>query len=169
MSATAERRNALRERRVFTVAAALVAVHTVADAFVAREPGVPLTDHLVAGLVSLGLLGAAAIVFARSRAGMRAVVALVLGALAVEGFALAVADARAAGMHGDHWTGFTLGPAGLALIGLGVVLLWRSRKQGGRWYLRRLLLGVTAGLGIYWVVVPGGGALRATHRPEEAV
>ena len=168
MTATTERGNKLRDLRIFTVAAALVAVHTVADSFVAREPGVPLTDHLVPGLVSLGLLGAGYVLFARSRAGVRAVVALVLGALAVEGFVLAIADARAVGAHGDDWTGFTLGPAGVALIGLGAVLLLRSRKRHGRWYLRRLGLGVGAVLGIYWVIVPVGVALTATHRPGEA-
>ena len=55
--------------------------------------------------------------------------ALVLGVLALEGFALAVADARAVGVRGDDWTGFALAPAGLALVALGLALLWRSRKR----------------------------------------
>ena len=56
--------------------------------------------------------------------------ALVLGVLALEGFALAVADARAVGVRGDDWTGFALAPAGLVLVALGLALLWRSRKRG---------------------------------------
>ena len=55
------------------------------------------------------------------------------------------------------------------LLALGVVLLWRSRKPHGRRYLRRLVLAGAAVLGIYWIVMPIGIALLATHRPEEAV
>ena len=87
------------------------------------------------------------------REGLRAVLALVLGVLALEGFALAVADARAVGVRGDDWTGFALAPAGLALVALGLVLLWRSRKRArppapaavadrGRRCARRLLGGL---------------------------
>ena len=86
-------------------AAAIVAVHTVTDAFVAREPGVRPADHIVSGLAPLALIVAACGAFWLSRAGPRAVVSLVLGALALEGFALAVANARAVGAHGDDWTG----------------------------------------------------------------
>ena len=49
------------------------------------------------------------------------------------------------------------------------MLLWRSRKRQGRWLLRRSLIGAAAVLGVYWLVVPVGVALLATHRPHEAV
>ena len=95
--------------------------------------------------------------------------ALSLGVLAVEGLALAVGDARAGGVRGDDWIGFALGLAGLALIVLGVAVLWRSRKPHGRRLLRRSLLGAVAVVGIYWVVLPVGIGLMATHRPRERV
>ena len=149
-------------------AVAVVALHTVTDAFIAREPGVRPTDHIVSGFVPLALLAGAAACFWLGRAGLRTVLALVLGVLALEGFALSVADARAVGVRGDDWTGFALAPAGLALVVLGLVLLWRSRKRDGRWLLRRSLIGIVAVLGVYWVVAPVGIGLMATHRPREA-
>ena len=66
----------------------------------------------------------------RLRAGARAAIAAVLGVLALEGAALAIADARAVGARGEDWTGFLLLPVGLVLLGLAAVLLWRSRKPG---------------------------------------
>jgi len=157
----------LRDRHVFAAAVAVVAIHTVTDAFVAREPGVELSDHAVSGLVPLALLAAGAAGYAVMRPGLRAVLVLALGVLAIEGFALTVADARAVGMHGDDWSGLALAPAGLALIALGVALLWQSRKPHGHRFLRRSLLGAVAVLGVYWVLLPVGIALLATHRPRE--
>ena len=159
----------LRGHHVFAAAAAVVALHTIVDAFVALEPGVEPADHAVSGLVPLALLAVAVAGNALAPAGLRAVLALALGVLAVEGFVLAVADALAGGVRGDDWTGFALGPAGLALIVLGVALLWRSRKPHGRRLLRRSLLGAVAVLGIYWVLLPVGIGLMATHRPQETV
>ena len=150
-------------------ATAIVAAHAVTDAFIAPEPGVRPADHMLSGVAPLALLVAACGAFWLSRAGLRAVVSLLLGILALEGFALAVADARTVGARGDDWTGFALAPAGLTLIVLGIVLLWRSRKRQGRWLLRRSLIGAAAVLGVYWLVVPVGVALLATHRPHEAV
>ena len=159
----------LRGRDVFAAATALVALHTITDAFIAREPGVQLGDHTLSGLAPLALLAVAVAGYARARPGLRAVLALALGVLALEGFALAVADARTGGLRGDVWTGFALGPAGLALLGLGAALLWRSRKPHGRRLLRRSLLGAAAVLGAYWLLLPVGIGLMATHRPQETV
>jgi pimeloyl-ACP methyl ester carboxylesterase len=159
----------LRDRHVFAAAAAVVALHTVTDSFIAREPGVELADNTVSGLVPLVLLAAAAAGYVLSSPGVRAVLALALGVLALEGFVLAVVDARAVGVRGDDWTGFALAPAGLALIALGIALLWRSRRRHGRQLLRRSLLGAAAVLGSYWIVLPVGIALMATHRPQEMV
>lgn len=55
--------SALRRDRgsvVFAAAVLVVALHTVVDLDVAREPGVPLVDHLVPLAASLGLLALAA-------------------------------------------------------------------------------------------------------------
>ena len=146
----------LRDRHVFAAAMAVVAIHTITDAFVAPEPGVELADHAVSGLVPLALLAGALACFWLNRERLSAVLALVLGVLALEGFALAVADARAVGVRGDDWTGFALAPAGLALVALGLALLWRSRKHGGRRLLRRGLIAIAAVVGVYWLLVPVG-------------
>jgi len=108
-------RSGWRELQLFTAAAIVVTVDTVTDSFVALEPGAQPADHLPRGLVTLALLAG----FRRSlrsrtfgnshRAGARA------RYLAHEGFALAVAGARAVGPAGDDWTGFALGPAGIVL------------------------------------------------------
>ena len=162
-------RSGSRELQLFTAAAIVVTVHAVTDSFVALEPGVQPADHLPRGLVTLALLAVFVGLFVRARPGIRAVLALVLGTLALEGFALALAGARAVGPGGDDWTGFALGPAGAVLVGLGVMLLWQSRRRQGRRHLRRLLVAAAAALGVYWVLAPVGIALMATNRPEEAV
>ena len=154
---------------VFAAAVLVLALHTIVDLVVAREPGVPLGDHLVPLAASLGVLVVAAVAYGRLPVGGRAVLALVLGTLSLEGAALAVADARAVGARADDWTGFLLAPVGLALLVLGASLLWRSRKHTRRRYVRRALLAVAAVLGVYVVLAPVAVALMATHRPREAV
>lgn len=154
---------------VFVGAAALPALHTIADAFLLPERGTVWTDHLLPGLATLAVLAVLLGVYLHGRAGVRAAVALSLGALALEGFAIAVVDARNVGVRGDDWTGFLLGPAGLALLGLGGRLLWRSRKRGRRRHLRRAGLAAVSALGVYVVLVPVGLAILATHRPRQPV
>jgi uncharacterized protein len=158
-----------RSLTLFGAATGVVALQTIADAFVFPEPGTSWTDHLLSGLATLAVLVAMLAVFSFGRAGMRAVLAVALGVLALEGAALAVVDARNVGVRGDDWTAFLLGPAGVALCSLGAVLLWRSRKPGRlRWY-RRAGLALAAVLGAYWVVAPLAMAIAATHRPRQTV
>jgi fermentation-respiration switch protein FrsA (DUF1100 family) len=154
---------------IFSVGAALVGLHSVVDAFLAPEPGTAAGDHLGRGLVSLALLVAAAASYPRLRAGGQVVLAVTLGALALVGFGLAVADARAAGPTGEDWTGFLLAAAGLALIGLGIVLLWRSRKGGRLRWLRRAAIAAASVVAAYWFVMPVAIAIVATHRPRAVV
>src|SRR6478672_9597304 len=82
---------------LFAGATAVLALHAVLDSFVAPEPGVSPRDHLLRGLASLGLLTLLIVAYPRLRAGGRAAFAAILGALAVEGAALAIEDARAGG------------------------------------------------------------------------
>ncbi|MGZ4387959.1 MAG: alpha/beta hydrolase, partial [Gaiellaceae bacterium] len=156
-------------RLAFTVAAALVALHAATDAFFAPERGTAWSDHLLSGGVSVGLVAAAALLWPHLRPGAQAAVAVALGALAIEGAALALADARSVGARGDDWTGFLLAPAGLALVLLGLAILWSSRKRYGRRYVRRALLAVGALVGAFVVVLPVGIAIGATHRPRAPV
>jgi uncharacterized protein len=154
---------------VFAAASALVALHAAADAFIWPEQGTAWSDHLLPGLATLAILAAAVAAFRFSRPGLRAVLALVLGPLALEGTVLAALDANNVGARGDDWTGFLLAPSGLALCLLGAVLLWRSRKPGRLRYLRRAGLAVAAVIGVYVVVAPVAMAILATHRPRQAV
>jgi uncharacterized protein len=154
---------------VFAGGTALVALHAVADAFIWPERGTSWSDHLVLGLATLAVLAAILAIFWFARPGPRAVLALVLGALAIEGAVLAIIDARNVGVGGDDWTGFLLAPAGLALCLLGIVLLWRSRKPGRLRWLRRAGFALAALAGVYWVVAPLAMAIVATHRPRQPV
>src|SRR5580765_1038749 len=122
---------------VFAAATVLVALHTVGDAFIWPERGTSWADHLLPGLATLAVLAVTVAVFWFARPGLRAALALVLGALAIEGAVLAVVDAHNVGVRGDDWTGFLLAPGGLTLCLLGVVLLWRSSKPGRLRWLRR--------------------------------
>jgi len=157
-----------RETLVLRTATALLALHVVADAFVLPERGTSWSDHLPAGLLSLAGLAAAAVWLPRLRAGAVASVALVLGALALVPFGIAVSHARGAGAGGDDWTGFLCGLAGVALLALGARLLWRTRRPTGRRSLRRASKTLAAALVTFWVVLPLGLAIGVTHRPRGA-
>jgi fermentation-respiration switch protein FrsA (DUF1100 family) len=154
---------------VFWAAAAIIAIHAAVDSFLAPEPGTGPGDHLLRGFASLGVVAVAVAVYPRLRVGLQAAVAAAFGALALEGTALAIADARAVGARGEDWTGFLLCPVGLGLVGLSGVLLWRSRKPGRLRWLRRAGIAAAWGLGSFWVVVPVGMAILATHRPRATV
>jgi hypothetical protein len=165
------RRPTSGEDLVFAAAVAAIALHVLVDAFVFLEPGVSRGDHLVPGLVPVVIFALAAWLFPRSRAGLGAFVALLLGALALVGFGVVLSGARADGVGGSDWTGFLLAPAGVALIGLGARLLWRTRRRDGSWARRlgrRALLAVGALVVLYYVVLPTSMALVATHRPRDA-
>ena len=154
---------------VFRGAVAVLAIHACVDAFVAPEPGTGARDHLGRGLVTLGLLVLSATAYPRLRDGGRAALAGAFGVLAAVGGGLAIADTRAGGARGEDWTGFTLAAVGPALIALGLILLWRSRKAGRLRRLRRVGLVVGTTIGAYWLVVPVAVALIATHRPRADV
>ena len=161
--------SAVTEYRVFRLATATIVLHVLVDAFVAVEPGVSRVDHLARGLVPTAVAVLAAAFYPRLRAGARATIALLFGGLALVGAGIAIVDAAGAGPKAGDWTGFLLLPAGVALGALGIRLLWTSRKQEGRRFLRRSAIVVAAGLAVYWLVVPFTIALVTTHKPVEPV
>jgi fermentation-respiration switch protein FrsA (DUF1100 family) len=154
---------------VFSGAMAIVALHAAVDSFIAPEPGTDAADHLLRGLASLAVLALGAVVYPRLPAGGRAALAGAFGALALEGAGLAIADARAVGARGEDWTGFLLVPVGLVLLVQAGILLWQSRKPGRFRWLRRAGIAVGTILIAYWVFVPIGIAILATHRPRADV
>jgi hypothetical protein len=136
------------EYALFLVGAALIALHVVDDNFLQPQPGTSAGDHLVSGLVPVAVLALAAAAYPRSRAGLRVTIAVTLGLLGlVAGAGEAAYYAAKVGPSGDDYTGFLALGAGLLLLALGTVTLWRTRRldeSRRRRYLRRTLIGVAA-------------------------
>ena len=125
------------------VAVGVVALHVLDDRFLQPSPGTSAGDHLLGGLVPTALLVAGAILYGRVRAGARATIALASGFFGVLAATEAVYYTKEVGPSGDDYTGLLSLLAGLLLLGLGGVTLWRSRKTDGpRWrrYGRRAVI-----------------------------
>lgn len=144
----------------------VIALHIADDNFLQPQPGTSAGEHLVSGLVPLGVIGLAAWAYPRLRAGLRAVVALFFGIFGIVTGVEAGYYSTKGGPTGDDFTGLLAIPAGIVLIGLGFVVLWRSRKRGGRrtWrYARRALLAVGGLAVLYLVLVPLSVSYVFTH------
>ena len=161
------------ESATAAVALTLVALHVVDDSFVQPRPGTDARDHLVGGVVSLAALTVAFVVYPRLRPGARAVLVLSVGLVATVG-AVAEAGYHAleAGPSGDDFTGLAMLAAGLALLAVGGMTLWRSRRLEERLprrYARRSLVAVAAALVAFEVVVPIVLAYVVTHASRPVV
>ena len=163
----------LTESTVALTAVALTGLHVADDSFLQPEPGTTALDHLPGGLLVLAALGGAAVAYRRGRAGVRATIALVVGLLAlVIGAASAGFTTVTVGPSDDDYTGLLLLPAGLALIGIGVVTLWRSRRLDDsrrRRYTRRGLIGIAALAVLNFVLFPLGFSYVITHVMRQTV
>jgi uncharacterized protein len=160
-----------RETVLFLVAIAAIAVHVVDDNFVQPEPGMSAGDHLVSGLVPLALLALAAWAYPRLRGGWRAALALTFGVLGIAAGIEGYHYAREVGPSGDDFTGLLAIPAGLLLLALGAVTLWRTRRtEGSLWwrYPRRALIAV-AGFIVGSLVVVVGMSYVTTHAGRAVV
>jgi hypothetical protein len=148
------------------IAFAVGALHVVDDNFLQPQPGTSAGDHLVGGLIQAGIFVLFAWAYPQLRAGARATLALGVGIfMVIMGAGEAGYYLRENGLSGDDYTGLLTIPAGLLLVGIGLVTLWRSRKGGSlpRRYLRRGL--VTAGLlvGAAFFMYPLGESYVVTH------
>ena len=155
-----------RESALFLLGIGVVAVHILDDNFVQPQPGTGATDHLVSGLVPLAVIASAAAAHGRLRASLRAALALVFGVLGVLAGTEAAYYAFNGGVAGDDYTGLLSILAGLLLLGLGTVTLWRSRRVDDgllRRYVRRVLLGVAAVAVLMFVMYPITLAYVFTH------
>ena len=114
----------------------LVALHVLDDNFLQPNPGMSAGDHLVGGSIQLAVLAGVAALYGRVRAGARGAIALLLGFLGVLASAEAVYYTSEVGPSGDDYTGLLAIPAGLTLLGVGAVTLWRSRKTNDRLWWR---------------------------------
>src|SRR5215204_340524 len=154
-----------RETVLFLIGLALIALHVLDDNFVQPQPGTSPGDHLVSGLVPLTLLGLAAWAYPRLSGGWRGALALFLGPLAIAAGIEGFYYSRELGPSGDDFTGLLSFAAGVLLLGLGAVTLWRTRRtEGSLWwrYPRRGLLGL-AGLVVALMVVTAGYGYVTTH------
>jgi uncharacterized protein len=163
------RRPAGRRRLEYALSVAgvgVIAVHVADDSFLRPQPGTSAGDHLVSGLVPLAVLGLAGAVYARLRGGARAAIALVLGVFGIVVGIEAVYYTRQVGPSGDDFTGLLAIPAGIALLGLGGVTLWTTRRRHGgllRRSLRRAAIGAASAVFVMFVVFPLGFAYVGTH------
>jgi fermentation-respiration switch protein FrsA (DUF1100 family) len=153
--------------RLFQIAAGVIAIAIADDAFMHPEPGTSAGDHLASGLIPIAIVVAGALAYPRLRAGLRACIALVFGALALDaGIVDGVRHVALSGMSGDDMTAVLAALGGAGLVILGTATLWRSRrldKPHLRRYARRSLETVLAAIILVLVVVPTGMAILATH------
>jgi uncharacterized protein len=160
-----------RETVLFLVSVAVIGVHVIDDNFVQPNSGTSAADHLVSGLVPLGLLALAAWAYPRLRGGWRGALGLAFGILGIAAGIEGYYYAREVGPSGDDFTGLLCLPAGVVLLALGAVTLWRTRRtEGSLWwrYPRRALLGV-AGFIAGFMVAMVGLAYVTTHTGRAVV
>ncbi|MGH3034952.1 MAG: alpha/beta hydrolase [Gaiellaceae bacterium] len=133
------------EHGLFLAGSALIGIHVLDDNFVQPQPGTSAGDHLVSGLAPLAVLALAVAFYSRLRAGLRALIALVIGVFGIVAGLEGWYYTREVGASGDDYTGLVTLPVGVLLALLATVVLWRSRRREGsrtRRYLRRGLIGV---------------------------
>jgi len=154
------------ERRFFLALVGLIALHVADDSFLQPQPGTSAGDHLVSGLVPLAVLALAAVAFLRLRGARRAAIALVVGFFGIAFGIEAAYYTTRAGPSGDDFSGLLALLAGLALLGLGLVTLWRTRRRGGgllRLSLRRAAIGALGLIVAVVILFPLGFAYVGTH------
>jgi hypothetical protein len=154
------------ERWIFFVATAVIGVRVLDDNFIQPEAGTGAGDHLLSGLVPLAALAVAAAAYSGRRAGARAVIAILVGlfgaAAGLEGWHYLTS----ASPSGDDFSSLLSLPAGLVLLALAGVTLWRSRRtdDGHLWrYTRRALIGLAGVVVTLLLIVPFLTAYGLTH------
>jgi hypothetical protein len=158
---------------VARAALAVIALAVLDDAFVHREPGTSIADHVASGLVPAAVALALAVVYPGRRPGVRALIALVCGSLAivagiVDGLRHILIDRVA----GDDVIAVLALVAGAILIMLGTAVLWTSRRRDEtlrRRYGRRALITIAALVSAYFVVLPVAIAIVVNHKARAPI
>ncbi len=154
-----------RTTLAFWAALAVIALHVLDDNVVQPQPGSTPGDHVVSTLVPLALLGLAAWAFPRIRGLYRGGLATGIGILAFATVAEGWHYTRHGGPTGDDFTSLLCLPAGLFLIGLGLVTLWRTRRTDGSlpWKVARRVLLAAAAYVLAPLLVAAGFGYVTTH------
>jgi len=165
-----------REHVLLLLATGAVGLHFADDNVLQPEPGTSPGDHLASGLIPIAVLAAVAAIYPRLRAGVRAGVAMTLGAIATTVGAPGAYYLLDGSASGDHFTGLLAIVAGVVLLVIGPVTLWKARRTDAsrrRRYLRRSLTIAAApflALAIVWFLVfPIAFAYIYTHTGKGAV
>ena len=161
------------ERLVFVAATGVALLHALDDAFLNRQPGVPIGQHALAALVSVGVALLAIAAFGRLRPGVRAGIAFTFGVLATTNGVLHVMHIVGEGPAASDVTGAFAAAAGIVLIGLALWIPFRHRGERAatarrRWGNRGVAI-VLGFLLLYVLVYPATMALVPTHKFREAV
>ena len=154
------------ERVVFLVAVAVISIHVLDDSFIQPEPGTSAGDHLVSGLVPFAALLIAVVAYPRVRDGWGAIIALLVGVFGIAAGIEGWHYTREVGASGNDYTGLVALPAGVVLVLLAAVKLWRSRRTDERLprrYLRRALVGAAGLIVGIALVAPFMMAYGYTH------
>jgi uncharacterized protein len=180
MTATAEP-NSLRARLwswgwetlVFRGATAVALLHALDDAFLNRQPGVPIGQHALAAAISLAAGIGASLAFARIRPGLRAAASLVLGVFAIVNGGVHVAHISVDRAAGSDYTGVLGLVAGVVLVLLGLAIPFLHRGEGAatrarRWAYRAVAV-VAGVLVLYAFVYPVSIGIVVTHRHREPI
>src|SRR5262245_38313826 len=161
-----------RESLGFRIALALIALYLLDDSFLQPEPGTSAGDHVYSGTIPILVAAAAALVYPRLRAGARGALALALGGVALgAGIAVPVYHSLIDRPTGDDYTGLLATAAGLVLMALGTVTLWRSRRGGSRKrrYVRRSAIAVAGAVVAFELVAPIAFGFGITHKARRPV
>ncbi len=162
-----------RETLAFRLAMAAAAISVLDDAYWHREPGTAMSDHLASGLVPVACAALLAAAYPRLRAGARAGAALATGTLMiVAGVVDGIRHVAVDHLAGDDVTAIAAALAGVVLFALGAAVLWRSRRRDEprvRRYLRRAGVGLGGAIVAFFVVMPVGFAVVATHKSRAPV
>jgi uncharacterized protein len=160
-----------REYPLFAVGVGLAILHVLDDTFIGRQPSTSVGDELVAGIVLVGILVGALLIYPRLRPGLRALLAFCLGVLIATAGAMHLAHVVIDEAERSDFTGVLALVGGVLLIGLSIAVAWRSRRSGT--LARRLGRRALVALGLlaltFFVLFPIGGAIYVTRTPREPI
>jgi hypothetical protein len=156
------------ERRLFLGSVTVGLLHPVDDAVVNRQPGVPVGQHLTGLAAVTAACLAAWLAFPRLRPGLRAGLALVMGAVTVTNGALHAAHVVTAGPAASDLTGILATTSGLVLVALGISIPWAHRRERRstprrRWVNRAAAVAIGAAV-VPFVILPISVGLVQTHQ-----